>query len=88
VFALDFLRLGLAHFVLLCLKMSLVGPSAIGIQPCDAKPLQQGCELHKDRILPPPKDMHEYFPTAMINRVPQPSRVRFLPNIPPHLIEF
>ena len=71
VFALNFLRLGLPHFVLLSVEMSLIGPPpAIRIKPRHAKRLQEGFELHKDRILPPLKDIREHRTTAMINRVP------------------
>ena len=55
-FALHFLCLGLAYFVLLGVEMSLLGRPAIGITPRDAKRFQQGCQLAQDRILPSPKE--------------------------------
>ena len=70
VFALDFLRVCLPHRVLLCLHMPLIGSPAVSEIARDAKRLQQGFELHKDSILPSPKDRGKYYPTVMIDRVP------------------
>ena len=68
--AFNFLRLLFAHFVLLGVDMALIGAPAIGVKTGDAKRFQQGWQLQKDRILPSPKDIGEYLPTVMIDRMP------------------
>jgi hypothetical protein len=70
VFALDFLRLGLPHFVLLGVEMALIGTPHIRLKPRDAKRLQEGFELQKDRILLSPKDVREHRAAAMVDGVP------------------
>ena len=87
VFALDFLRIGLPHFVLLGVEMPLIGTPPIRIKPRDAKRLQEGFELQKDGILPSPKDVCEHSPTVMIDRVPEPPRVRFAAHVTPHFVQ-
>jgi hypothetical protein len=87
VFALDFLRIGLPHFVLLGVEMALIGTPPIRLKPRDAKRLQEGFELPKDRILPSPKDVREHRITAMIARVPEPPRVRFAAHVTPHYVQ-
>jgi hypothetical protein len=88
VFALDGLRVLFTDDVLLRDEMPLVRPPSIGIETRDPKRLQQGLQLQKDSILALSKDLPQHLPTVMINRVPQPPRVRFLADITPHLIEF
>ena len=87
MFALDFLRIGLPHFVLLGLEMSLIGTPPIRIKPRDAKRLQEGFELQKDCVLPSPKDVREHRTTAMIDRMPEPPRVRFAAHVTPHFVQ-
>ena len=67
--------------------MPLVGPPAIGVKPRDPKRLQQVLQFEKDGILPPPKDVRQHGATVVIDRMPQPPRLRFLAHITPHLIE-
>ena len=53
--ALDFLRVLLAHLMLLGVEMALVGPPAIRVKLRDAKGLQQLLESQEDLILPASK---------------------------------
>ena len=87
VFALDRLRVLFADDVLLRGDMPLVGPPAIGVKARDPKRLKQVFELQKDRILAPSKDIRQHGPTGVIDGMPQPPRLRFLPDITPHLVE-
>ena len=87
MFALDFLRIGLPHFVLLGVEMSLIGTPPIRIKPRDTKRLQEGFELQKDRILPSPKDVCAHRTTVMIDRVPEPPWVRFAAHVTPHFVQ-
>jgi hypothetical protein len=86
VFTVDFLRIGLAHFVLRRVNMALVGTPPIGVEAVDPKRLEQLFELQKDGILPPPKDVPSHGPTGVIDGMPQPPRRRFLADITPHFI--
>src|SRR6266851_10387022 len=52
VFALDFLRVLLAHLMLLSIQMPLVGPPAVGVKLRDTKRCQQLLELQEDIVLP------------------------------------
>jgi hypothetical protein len=87
VLAFDLLRVLFADHVLCRVEMSLVRPPPIRIKPCDPKRLQEGLQLEKHLILPSSKDIRQYAPTVMIDRVPQPPRRRFLPHETPHLIQ-
>jgi hypothetical protein len=87
VLALDFLRVRFADRVLIGGDMSLVGPPPIGVKLCDTKGLQQVLEFEKDAILPTPKDRRQHGPAVMINRMPQPPRLRFLAHKTPHLLK-
>jgi pyruvate/2-oxoglutarate dehydrogenase complex dihydrolipoamide dehydrogenase (E3) component len=88
VLAFDLLCMGFANRVLLRIKVSLIGPPPIRVKPRDPKRLEQRFELQKDGILPPPKDIRQHSPTGVIDGMPQPPRLRFLPDITPHFIEF
>jgi hypothetical protein len=57
VLTLDFLRMLLAHVMLLRVDMPLVSPPPIGEKARDAKWLQQCFQLQKDGILPSPEDV-------------------------------
>jgi len=88
MFALDSLRIGLAHFMLRGVNMALVGAPPIRVEAADPKRLKQLFELQKDGILAPPKDVRQHGPTGVIDGMPQPPRLRFLADITPHFIEF
>src|SRR5712692_3996874 len=77
VFALDFLRVLLAHLMLLSIQMPLVGPPAVGVKLRDTKRCQQLLELQEDIVLPSSEHIRQDLPCAVINGVPQPARVRF-----------
>ena len=87
VLAFDLLRVLFAHDVVLGIDMSLVGTPPIRVKPRDPKRLQQRLPLQKGRILPSPKDVGKHLPTVMIDGMPQPPRLGFLPHVTPHLIE-
>ena len=70
VFTLDFLRIGLAHFVLLGVDMALVGAPPIGVEAVDPKRFQQPFQLQKDGILPASEDIRQHGPPVVINRMP------------------
>ena len=55
VLALDFLRILLAHLMLLGSEMPLVGSPSIRVKPRDPKGLKEFLPLQQDVILPPPE---------------------------------
>jgi hypothetical protein len=69
-FAFDLLGVLFANGVLLWIDMPLVSAPAVGIEARDAKGFQQRLPLQKDCILPSPKDLREYGPTALIDGMP------------------
>ncbi len=80
MFPLDLLRVALARLVLIRLYMSRVSAPIVRIILRDSKGLQQRFELQKHFILATPKHVGQDLATAVINRMPQPSRFFF----PPH----
>ncbi len=70
VLALDLLRVGLPHRVLLGLHMPLVGPPAVGARARDAKRLQQRLERQKDRVLPSPEHIGQHLACVVVHGVP------------------
>src|SRR5262245_22715829 len=52
-----------------------------------AKRISKLFQLQKYLIFPPSKYVCSHPPTGMINGVPEPARLRFLPHVTPHLIE-
>jgi len=70
VFALDFLCVLLAHVMLRWVDVPLVRAPPIGVKAGNTKRFQQGLELQKDGILPPPKDIRQYGPTVVIDGMP------------------
>jgi hypothetical protein len=87
MFALDLLRVLLAHLMLLGIEMPLVGPPAVRVELCDAKGCQQLLELQEDVVLPSSEHIRQDLARAMINRVPQPPRVRFAAHVTPHFVQ-
>ncbi len=88
VFALNFLGSVLTYSMLRGIEMPVVSPPAIGVIPRDATGLQQRFELQENLVLAPPKHLRSDLPTAMINRVPQPARIRFARYKTPHCVAF
>jgi hypothetical protein len=64
-----------------------VGTPPIGVILRDAKGLQQLLQPHEDVILAPSEHIREHLATMMINRVPQPTRVRFAAHVTPHFVK-
>jgi hypothetical protein len=87
VFALDCLRVLLAHLRLLGSEMPLVGPPAICGKLRDAKRFQQLLELQEDVVFPSPNDIRSYLAWVMINGMPPPARMRFAPHVTPHVVQ-
>ena len=87
MFALDFLRVLLAHLMLLGIQMPRVGPSAVGGKLRDAKRCQQLLELQEDVILSSSAHICQDLARVMINGVPQPARVRFAAHATPHFVQ-
>src|SRR4030095_11165066 len=88
VFTLDLLRVALARLVFIRIEMTRVRAPIVRIIPRDAKRFQQRLELEKYLIFAAPQDVRQHVTTAVINRVPEPPRLSFLPHIGPHLIDF
>jgi hypothetical protein len=86
VLACDLLCVLFADHVLLRGDMSLIGTPPIRVKTRDATGRQQALEFEQDGILPPSKDRRSHGATVVIDRMPQPPRLRFLPHITPHLI--
>jgi len=70
MFALDFLRVLLAHLMLRWVDVPLVRAPSIGVKASNTKRFQQGLELQKDGILPSPKDIRQHGPTMVIDGMP------------------
>jgi hypothetical protein len=87
VFALDCLRVFLAHLIWLRIEMPLVSPPDVGVKLCDAKRRQELLELQKDVILPSPKDIRQDLARVMIDRMPQPAWMRFPAHVTPHFVQ-
>ena len=87
MFARDFLRVLLAHLMLLGSKMPRVGPPAVGVKLRDAKRCQQLLELQEDVVLPSSEHLRQDLARVMLNGVPQPTWLRFLRDLRPHLVE-
>src|SRR5262249_27820683 len=87
VLTLDFLGVLLPHVMLLGLEMPLVGPPAVGGILRDAKRFQPRLQPQEDRVLPPSKHLGSHLPGVVINRMPEPSWMRFRLHKTPHLVE-
>jgi len=88
MFALDLLRVLLAHVVLGLVKVTRVGAPIIGVIARDAKGREQHLQLQKHRVLAPPKDIRQHLSRMVIDRMPQPALRVLLPHVGPHLIDF
>src|SRR5215510_2237069 len=83
---LDLLRISLAWGVLFRIEVTRVGTPIIGIILCDPKGFEQGFQLQKYCILTPPKDIGQDLSRVVIDRMPEPAWVAFIPDKRPHLI--
>src|SRR5438093_4524193 len=87
MFALDFLRMLLAHVMLLGINVPLVGSPSICGKPRDPTGLKEFLPLQKDVVLPPPAHIRYHCPRVVINSMPQPARIRFPRDVGPHFIQ-
>jgi hypothetical protein len=86
--ALDLLRLAFAQLVLCGFQMTRVSPPIIREESHDPKGLQQGFQLQKHLVLASAKDIRQDNPGAMIDRMPEPSRLLLLAHKAPHFVDF
>src|SRR5712691_9058816 len=86
MFPLDLLRVLFAWAVDSSVEMTRVGPPIIRIISCDPKGFQQGFEFQKYCILTPPKDIGQDLACMVIDGMPEPAWVAFVPDKRPHLI--
>ena len=88
MFALDFLRVLLAYLMLLGIEMPLVSSPAVSVKFRDAKRCHQLLELQEDVVLPSSEHIRQDLARVMINRMPQPARIRFAAYVTPHFVQF
>src|SRR5215471_15917000 len=87
MFALDFLGVLLPHVMLLGIEMPLVGPPPVRVELRDAEGLQQRLQPQEDLVLPPSEHISQHLPSVVINGMPQPTRIRFVAHVTPHLVQ-
>ena len=74
--------------MLLGREMPLVGSPAVGVKPRDAQRRQPLLKLQEDVVLAPSEHLRHDLARVMLNRVPQPARVRFATHKTPHFVQF
>src|SRR5215475_11094254 len=84
--ALDFLGVAFAWAMLVGVEVTRVGAPIIGIIAGEPKGLQQRFEPQKYLVLAAPKDVGQDLAGVVIDGVPEPARVAFVPDKRPHLI--
>ena len=67
-------------------KLPLLDSRLVRVIPCDTKGGEQSLEFQEHRILTGAEDVREHSARVMIERMPQPPRPRFGPDITPHFI--
>src|SRR5215470_18948434 len=87
VLALDFLRVLLAYVMLFWIDMPLVGAPAVRVKLRDAKGLQELLQLEEDGVFTPSEHIGQHLPGAVINGVPEPSRICFRFHKTPPFVE-
>src|SRR5215475_10555346 len=85
--ALDFLRVAFAWAVLIGVEVTRVGPPIIGIIAGQPEGLQQRFEPQKDLIFAATKDVGQHLAGVVIDGMPEPAGVAFMPDKRPHLIQ-
>src|SRR5712691_13238993 len=83
---LDLLRIPLAWAVVSGVEMTRVGTPIIRIISCDPKGFQQSLPFQKHCILTPTKDVGQDLAGVVIDGMPEPAGVAFVPDKRPHLI--
>src|SRR4029453_9543265 len=78
--ALDFLRVAFARAMLVGIEVTRVGAPIIGIIAGQPKGLQQRFEPQKHLVLAAPKDVGQDLAGVVIDGVPEPARVAFVPD--------
>src|SRR5262249_895169 len=84
--ALDLLRVAFAWAVLVGIEVTRVGAPIIGIIAGQPEGLQQRFEPQKHLVLAAPKDVGQDLAGVVIDGMPEPARVAFVPDKRPHLI--
>ena len=83
---LDFLRVPFAWAVLVGIEMPRVGTPRIGIIAGQPEGLQQRFEPQKDLIFAAPKDVGQDLAGVVIDGMPEPARVAFVPDKRPDTV--
>jgi len=68
-------------------EMPLVDTRLVRVVTRNAKGCKQSAELQECRVLPGADHIDKHVPCATIERMPEPPRGRFGPNITPHFIQ-
>ena len=84
--ALDLLCVSLAWAVDSSVEMTRVGAPIIRIIACDPKGFQQSLQLQKYRIPPPTKDIGQDLSGVVIDGMPEPAGVAFVPDKRPDTV--
>src|SRR5882724_1853208 len=84
--ALDFLRVPFARAMYLGVQMPGVCAPMIGVVAGQPEGLEQRFELQKDLVCAATKDVGQDLSCAVIDGMPEPTWVAFVPDKRPHLI--
>ena len=84
--ALDFLRVAFAWAVLVGVEVTRVGTPIIGIIAGQPERLQQHFEPQKDLIFAAAKDVSQDLAGVVIDGMPEPARVAFVPDKRPDTV--
>src|SRR5262245_5203470 len=83
---LDFLRVAFAWAMHVRVQMPCIGAPIIGVVASKPKGLQQPFELQKDLVFAATKDIGQDFACAVIDGMPEPARVAFVPDKRPDTV--
>src|SRR5712691_4737327 len=83
---LDFLGVSFAWAMHVGVQMPGVGAPIIGVVAGEPEGRQQRFELQKDLVCAATKDVGQDLPCAVIDGMPEPAWIAFVPNKRPHLI--
>ena len=86
MFTLYFLRIPFPNFVSLFGKMTGIGPPIIGVVLRDAEGFQKRFQTNESPIFTRIQHVSQHLSRVVINRVPEPSLLRFVADIAPHFI--
>jgi hypothetical protein len=88
VFAVDLLSMGLTHGVPGDWQMTVIDARGIRVEANKPKGLEYGLPLLKDGIGPSSQNLGQDHTREVLNGMPQPPWVGFVPDQTPHLIHF